>query len=508
MKKKFAYFIFMLLTITSQVFATTYYVDATNGNDSNSGISPSAAWKTIEHVNDAMKYGVISTGDDILFKRGETFTDADLWIRVGGNPDNYMVIGDYGSGDLPTLDNDANIHLVEGTNYIKIKNIKIQNTAGNSAGFDLTRPGKESILSINIQVLNCVAYNTGGAGIFVKGIDTFKIDGCIVDGCGNGGIVVYGSPIIKATNGIISNNITKNITNEDGITIHKDMDGYDPGSNITLINNESYNNQENGIDICGGHYVTIEGNLLHDNSEANLVLGGDCSNIDIKRNYIYGGSHHAIQIVSGSSITFKSNIVYDPYYCCLELAPMIDHTIQTVIAYNNTFVSTKRSERPTIRVWENTSSFDAKNNIIMSTVDNEQRLIFFAGSATPVNTNSNFDHNIWWRADANPSIPSELLDQSSLISDPKLVNPGAGDFYLQSNSPCIDTGIDVGITQDFEGNSVPQGSAPDIGALEYHGSTSFQSFSYDSTITLELCLFVLIITLGTTTYYKKRKYVH
>ena len=30
----------------------------------------------------------------------------------------------------------------------------------------------------------------------------------------------------------------------------------------------------------------------------------------------------------------------------------------------------------------------------------------------------------------------------------------------------IDAGIDVGLTQDFEGNPIPLGSAPDIGAYE------------------------------------------
>jgi hypothetical protein len=41
-------------------------------------------------------------------------------------------------------------------------------------------------------------------------------------------------------------------------------------------------------------------------------------------------------------------------------------------------------------------------------------------------------------------------------------------FSLQSNSSLIDAGANVGLTADFEGTPVPQGSAPDIGAFEYH----------------------------------------
>jgi len=39
------------------------------------------------------------------------------------------------------------------------------------------------------------------------------------------------------------------------------------------------------------------------------------------------------------------------------------------------------------------------------------------------------------------------------------------DFTLQSLSPCINAGVDVGLTEDFEGNPIV--GAPDIGAYEY-----------------------------------------
>jgi hypothetical protein len=41
------------------------------------------------------------------------------------------------------------------------------------------------------------------------------------------------------------------------------------------------------------------------------------------------------------------------------------------------------------------------------------------------------------------------------------------DFRLSAESPCIDLGIDVGFTFDFEGNPVPEGLAPDLGAFEF-----------------------------------------
>jgi len=53
--------------IISEAWATTYYVDARNGNDSNTGTSELTPWKTIAKVNPSRFY----PGDQILFKRGE-----------------------------------------------------------------------------------------------------------------------------------------------------------------------------------------------------------------------------------------------------------------------------------------------------------------------------------------------------------------------------------------------------------------------------------------------------
>ena len=55
------------------------------------------------------------------------------------------------------------------------------------------------------------------------------------------------------------------------------------------------------------------------------------------------------------------------------------------------------------------------------------------------------------------------------ISDnPQLVDPAGSDFHLQSESPCKDIGVFIlGLTEDFEGDSRPQGYGYDIGADEF-----------------------------------------
>lgn len=64
-------------------------------------------------------------------------------------------------------------------------------------------------------------------------------------------------------------------------------------------------------------------------------------------------------------------------------------------------------------------------------------------------------------------------DSDALSDDPLFVNAGGSylldtDFKLQSGSPCINAGVDVGLTTDYGGFSIV--GNPDIGAWEYGGS--------------------------------------
>ena len=71
MRNKLGFFVSLML-ITSQIITgAVYYVDATNGNDSNDGLSEITAWRTINKVNNSS----FAPGDFILFKRGEIWRE-------------------------------------------------------------------------------------------------------------------------------------------------------------------------------------------------------------------------------------------------------------------------------------------------------------------------------------------------------------------------------------------------------------------------------------------------
>jgi hypothetical protein len=54
-----------------------------------------------------------------------------------------------------------------------------------------------------------------------------------------------------------------------------------------------------------------------------------------------------------------------------------------------------------------------------------------------------------------------------VVGDPLFLDKLNYNFRLNENSICINTGKNVNITRDFDGNSIPQGVLPDIGAFEY-----------------------------------------
>ena len=57
----------------------------------------------------------------------------------------------------------------------------------------------------------------------------------------------------------------------------------------------------------------------------------------------------------------------------------------------------------------------------------------------------------------------------SVYGDPAFVNPDAGDYHIGLGSAAVDAGVDAGVSTDIDGDSRPQGTAPDLGADEHGG---------------------------------------
>jgi len=113
----------------------SYYLDSRNGLDSNDGLSPGTAWKTLARAGEI----TYKKGDKLFLKRGSVFM-GKLTIRATGTPDNPVIITAWPENDtmLPSPVIDAKGYLagikILNSNYLEITNLEIVSDGGSPIG--------------------------------------------------------------------------------------------------------------------------------------------------------------------------------------------------------------------------------------------------------------------------------------------------------------------------------------------------------------------------------------
>jgi hypothetical protein len=182
--------------------------------------------------------------------------------------------------------------------------------------------------------------------------------------------------------------------------------------------------------------------------------------------------------------------------CWHESAPddgefVIFGTVNNSTVNNNTIYYKNRSNNPgmfaalLLSTWGNFGSpgnFHFKNNIVY--VDNGQRAYYKDTGGTFYLDNNlvyapSGDLRISWDGEYSTLAAfcaATGQDCNSIQADPLLANVGGrdpADYMIASNSPAVDQAADLGAglmgTQDYFGNSIPQGGGYDIGAHETAG---------------------------------------
>jgi hypothetical protein len=442
--------------------STTYYV-ANTGFDTNNGLSPSSPWKTIGKVNTAITAGTIKVGDDIYFKRGDTFTDASLTVKVGGTSSDWLVIGAYGTGVNPIIDSTVKGVTIttKDVNYVRVENFTLSNQAGY---------GVECAVAnhTNIYLFNLVVSDNGDCGIYFDRTYYPTVENCTVHDVHTGGIVFYGSSSHRISYGKILNCTVYNcglVTPSDGIIIHEG-DSLEPyGKNFLIKGCESYGNSEQGYDFYGGHGG---GNIacidcISHNNDGFVDFGADGNNVTFINCLSYDENlfSDSAAITVGNNVNqviMRNTIVYrSQWYTFVTYDDIGTTSCQNITVYNSDFITDEPAGNYPL-FYENTGkdkNLIFKNNIFMNLNSATTGLLVrYATPDTPASTNSNWSHNIWWNNGGAVSnqwyYGGTLHNWASWITlaqtvgdirdDPELADIANHDFTLDTTSPCIDTG--------------------------------------------------------------------
>jgi parallel beta-helix repeat protein len=156
---------------------TTYYVNAAGGKDSNDGLSPTKAWKTIDRINKS----AFLPGDSILFKRGQTWRE-QLIVPSSGMSGLPIRFGAYGTGLKPRINGSDILTSWSrrmGTTYVKSS----VTTEPKIVVYNGTRLTKGAGIAL---VRKAYYYDRGGAALYVnvgENPATHKLEAAVRDYC-------------------------------------------------------------------------------------------------------------------------------------------------------------------------------------------------------------------------------------------------------------------------------------------------------------------------------------
>jgi hypothetical protein len=423
-----------LPVVSATAAPKSYYVDCIAGNDANSGLSESTAWKSLVKANKA----ALLPGERLLLKRGCTWTGPLnlFWSGVTGQP---IVIDAYGSGYIPIIQDAQYNVVVRGTNLL-IQNLYAR---GHPQSYDPNCQNQPKGWELGFRFESGAAYNT--------------LRYSQATGLTHGVKIMSGAHHLTIVNNVFANNNLMYIL--DGSNTNNDA-----GANGLVVegdDNEIAYNQIFGHDACSFDYVR-DGSAVE-------IYGGQRNRVH--HNTAWNNNTFTELGVSRSADnTFAYNLVTASVarasFLVTEGSSGGRGPVMRTKAYNNTVYLTDPSSL----------GINCDGGCTKDILTLKNNIIWVEGKIGYTDQRSDEGYNLFWRADGKPGIffpnPSDR-SPTSKIGNPRFVKPavGGGDFRLTTGSPAIDAGttesISAGYSLDLAQKRVPVGAGVDIGAYEF-----------------------------------------
>jgi hypothetical protein len=451
------FFMSLLLFTIENANSKTYYVDNMGGNDANSGISTTRAWKSFAKVVSQ----TFNTGDIVSFKCGDRFPVTESMTRTGKDE---VTFNSYGTGSRPIIDAGGtcipfDFVTITGANHITFNGLKIVN--GNSS---------------NISCWNCTFFTIESCNIDSAYDVPGHIDGANGTKCMN---IYFGGDDLLSTHDLIIRNSTL-----------------------------SYAGGSHGIYIAGTNNVLLEYDSLNYNAHVGIRIAGGGSqycanNITIRYCVIKYNHYSQIENSGASYSNFYYNIIAtDTAYSIREHSAggsggIYFHDQSTEIGvppyfyphdcnyYNNTIINNRNHgwDIPAfvVETTSNMANIVIKNNLFYCEDGDQYMHLWYNGAGDGLISNSwVFTNNIYYAPGSAKHLFNRLgtnysslkawnkatgYETNSKFANPLFTNYAAGDYSLSSRSPAINSGTFVGLTMDINSNAVP--NPPDMGAFQH-----------------------------------------
>ncbi|KPK87112.1 hypothetical protein AMJ80_12415 [bacterium SM23_31] len=499
-------FMVSILLLPSALFAQrSWHVDYTLGDNNNAG-TLEAPLKTLDAAEDS----ATTAGDSILAKCGEvwreqmTLTNADVYISSYGTGSAPVIIGS--DTALAWISSGTNLWSAKFTSlpssvYFELKDGTVVWADSIAVGSPAPTANYESIYDAVTDTLK-IYYDGGDPDTVFTSVEVILRNYGITANANVDDITIKNIEVKGFKfSGIYATDNSDRWTIQDNTVHHIGRKVGENGSAIRLYDSDSSQVLKNTVYEAGRHgilqessnasltYCLIEGNTVwncyHNNIDIqHSTATGTNKNVIIRYNVSYYtdyGTHHpngimilAYNPISNAEIYY--NLIYNAYGDGIQLYTKAD----TIFVYNNTVLWCANG----IEMANGDRLTTIKNNIFASL---RQYGIWLADTSKHA-TNKIITNNTVWNVPTLYRLKwTNYTDWETLISntiygdndvgnypvftDTSSLDPAVLNLSLQSGSPCIDAGNDVGLTTDYLGNPIFNG-IPDIGAYEYQGGVS------------------------------------
>ena len=477
--------------------ATTYYV-STSGSNTNDGLTTTSAWRNIQYAANHVVAG------DTVQVLGGTYNETVNIPAPGSATAGYITFQNY-AGQIAIVDGTGlsipngqyGLFNISSQSYVIIDGFEIRNyktTVRNQVPVGVYVSGAGSHLQllnnhIHDIVTSASGCNANALGVAFYGtqapasLNNITISGNQLDhlktGCSESLSLDGNVDTFTVTNNLIhdNNNIGIDAIGFEGVSPNP---AYDQARNGTITLNTVYNISSNGnpsypkncwcsdgIYVDGGTNIVVERNLIH-NVDLGIEMasehsGHTASYITARNNLIYFGNSAGISIGGYASRVGGSDHI-----------TMVNNTL-----YKNDGKNTGSGEFQ-IQYYATNNLF--KNNIVNTGAQDLAIHNFTTSEANPADTDYNLYFSpggatgttfVWNNKTYNTFTAYQAgsgKDGNGKFSDPKFVNGTTPDLHVQSTSPAVNAGINLGSsvvgTVDYAGNPRVQGSNIDIGAYE------------------------------------------